>query len=168
MVPSGRPASGGGAGLPVGGRPDHLTADRDSLVPQAGLGGEGNADARGGQFVGEPLGEGRVRSDAGDVGGHIHSRHRDPEYAAEVDEKTGGEVRGTVGMPQRQDAAPFTALEVVHVGDERGEDHRRARGDGLGVLLVQEDLARDKARTPQVWAGTVEEAVVRDSPLAVE
>ena len=82
-------------------KPDDLLADLGGLGPQVRIAGDGDADAGGGQLVGEGLGVGRVRYDGGDVGEQIGAGDFAAEFIAQCPGQAGGEVRGPVRIKIR-------------------------------------------------------------------
>src|SRR4051812_3589459 len=69
-------------------------------------------------------------------------------------------------MKRRQGPAA-AVVEVVHVGDQAGEEQPGPAVDRMRRLFDDEDLSVEACR-PQVGARSVDQTRVRDQPLAIE
>lgn len=147
-------------------QPEDGPADRDDLVPQLRIRRERDPDAGRRQLVSERLGVARVCDHTADVREQVLRCHFAFKGSCQRSKQSRRHVRAAVRVQQRQDTAA-SAVEEMHVRNERGEARTWARADRLGMLLDNEDLIVPPRR-PKRGAWLIDQPAVRNRPLAVE
>lgn len=109
-----------------------------------------------------------MRRDAGDIRDNIFWFDWVAEQCRQFRAQTRwqiGDRAGGVSVQWEDAASP--AVEVVGVGNQRGENHTRSVVDWVRVLLAQVDLPRSHC-LPQFVTWAVDYPRIEDEPLSVK